>query len=150
MIGSTRSRRLGAVLAGAALVVTVAGCTVGTSAVPAGQQFDLIECTAGPTPGTYWRPGPGARHLRFQVLSSDATQQLEALVFSVSPDQGASFGTVWDGTKSTGPKTVAYPGNDIPLVLWAPNGPAAQTVNATWAFAALDADGKDVGLTCVG
>ena len=33
--------------------------------------------------------------------------------------------------QSTGPKTVAYPGNHIPLVLWAPNGPAAETVNAT-------------------
>lgn len=150
MIGSTRSRRLGAVLAGAALVVTVAGCTVGTSAIPAGQQFDLIECTAGPTPGTYWRPGPGATYVRFQVLSSDATQPLEALVFSINPDQGASFGTVWDGTRSTGPKTVAYPGNDIPLLIRTPNGPTARTVNATWAFTALDANGKDVGFTCVG
>lgn len=146
MIGITRSRRLGALLAGAALVIA-AGCTVGTTSIPAGQGLKLIECTAGRTRGPYWQAGPGATRLRFQVLSSDATQPLEALMLVGTPDP-ISFGTVWDGTKSTGPKLIDASFLLFPLFIVPKNVPNAETINVTWAFTALDANGNDVGFSC--
>jgi hypothetical protein len=149
-IGRTRSRRLGAVLAGSVLLIALAGCSVGTSSITAGQQIGVVECTAG-TPGVLWLPGPGARYLRFHVTKSDATQPLEAYVFRppFAEWDGASFGTVWDGTKSTGPKQIPLTNAPyIPLILDSPNAPVPQTIHADWVFTALDANGKDVGLTC--
>lgn len=148
--GRTRSRRLGALLAGALLVVTIAGCTVGTTSIAAGQTAALIPCTAGPTPGTFWVAGPGASRLRFQVRSSDATQPLGAAVFRLGPDGSAFFGTVWDGSKSTGPKEIPLPGWSIPLMIYPENGAASETIQADWVFTALDPNGKDVGFSCEG
>ena len=82
-------------------------------------------------------------------MSSDSTQPLNALVYPFDQVRGASFGTVWDGTKSTGAKYVPYTGDDVPLLIWTLGGTNAQTINVEWAFTALDAHGKDVGLTCV-
>jgi hypothetical protein len=151
MIGSTRSRRLGALLAGVALVVAIAGCTVGTTSIPAGQRYGFVACTAGPTSGGSWIPGPGATRLRFEVLSSDATQPLEAILW-VSREDSPTFGTVWDGTKSTGPKHVdlsSLSSREFPLLIRS-SSLASQAINVKWAFTALDVNGKDVGFTCVG
>lgn len=150
MIGRTRSRRLGALLAGALLVVTIAGCTVGTTSIPAGDRYGFVHCTAGPTQGGSWIPGPGATRLRFEVLSSDATQSLEAFLWLYWTDS-PTFGTVWDGTKSTGPKYIDVSGlsssQQYPLVIRS-SSLASQTTNVKWMFTALDANGKDVGFTC--
>jgi hypothetical protein len=151
MIGSTRSRRLGVLLGGVALVIIVAGCTVGTTTIPAGQASALVECNAGPTPGKYWVAGPGAVEVRFQVLSSDATEPLAAIVGTGAGWPGlGSFGTVWDGTKSTGPKQWAGDWNGSISLVYGDWSPVAQTSNTKWAFTALDANGKDVGFTCTG
>jgi hypothetical protein len=150
MIGSKRSRRLGALLAGAALVIAVAGCTVGTTSIPAGVNAAVIECRGGPTPGTFWLPGPGTQQVRFQVLSSDAPKPLVGLVAIDSVLGG--LGTVWDGTKSTGPQTFSRSDlADVKLGLglgYQDGSGAAQSSNTTWVFTALDANGKDVGFTC--
>ncbi len=150
MIGRMRSRRFGALLAGSVLFIALAGCSVGTSSIAAGQQVGLVECTAG-TPGALWLPGPGARYLRFHVTRSDATQPLEAGVWRppFAEWDEASFGTVWDGTKSTGLQQIPVPlAPYLPLVLVSKDGPVPQTIHADWEFTALDANGNDVGLTC--
>jgi hypothetical protein len=152
MIDRRRSRRLGALLAGVGLVITFAGCTVGTTSIPAGQAGQAIACRASAPTATIWVPGPEAQYLRFEVLSSDATEPLRAVVFGNiwgGGEGGADFGTVWDGTKSTGPKQVPLPNNLIPLVIMPADGPATQTIQVTWSFTALDANGKDVGFTCL-
>src|SRR5262245_9786222 len=108
MTGRTRLRRLGASLAGAALVVTFAGCTVGTTTIPAGPGTgQFVACS--PTQGGSWVPGPGATHLRFEVLKSDSTQPLAAALWGSGNEGSAIFGEVWDGTKSTGPQEVQMP-----------------------------------------
>jgi hypothetical protein len=155
MIGSKRSRRLGGLLAGAALVIAIAGCTVGTTSIPAGNISGIAECKGGPTPGKWWVPGPGAQVLRFEVLSSDATKPLIAVTaFEGNGPFGpiGSLGRVWDGTKSTGPKQWTVPAIPyLPMALYyEDNVGVAQTSNTTWAFTALDANGKDVGFTCTG
>jgi hypothetical protein len=146
MISSTRSRRLGALLAGAALVIAIAGCTVGTTSLPAGQAVALIECKAGSTTGKYWIAGPGAVEVRFQVLSSDATEPLVAIVGTLN--WVASLGTVWDGTKSTGPKQFGGEWNGTIGLMTEDGSPVAQTSTTEWMFTALDANGNDVGFTC--
>jgi hypothetical protein len=95
--------------------------------------------------------GPGATRVRFEVLSSDATQPLRAFLFA-SWEDSPSFGTVWDGTKSTGAKFLdVLPSRELPpLVIVTVNGSNSQTINVKWAFTALDANGKDVGFTCTG
>jgi hypothetical protein len=150
MTGFKRSRRIGALLAGAAIVVTVAGCTAGTTTIPAGQSAQMIACTAGPTPGDFWVPGPGATHLRIHVTKSDSTKPLGAGVLRFDSSDGY-FGIVWDGTKSTGPQEiVVWGGQSELLFLGVENGPTSQPINASWTLTALDYTGKDVGLTCEG
>jgi hypothetical protein len=118
MIGSTRSRRVGALLAGAALVVA------------------------------------GATTLRFEVLSSDSIQPLRAAAFSsLAEDTATIFGTVWDGTKSTGPKQGSLPGGfadtgTFGLYIVRDSSLSTPDINLKRALTALDANGKDVGLTC--
>jgi hypothetical protein len=151
MIGSKRSRRLGALLAGAALVIAVTGCTVGTTSILARQSSGVAECKVGSSTGLLWVTAPGTQDLRFEVLNSDATEPLEAIAV-LGIQGGPSFGTVWDGTKSTGPKQVRLTTTGesrlVGLVLAMDDGfPADQTNNTTWAVAALDANGKDVGFT---
>jgi hypothetical protein len=68
---------------------------------------------------------------------------------------GPSFGTVWDGTKSTGPKQLRISTTGEPrrvgMVLVYEDGlVGAQPSNTKWAVTALDANGKDVGFTCFG
>jgi hypothetical protein len=151
MIGSKRSRRLGGLLAGAALVIAIAGCTIGTTTIPAGEDTGLVECKSGSSTGPVWVTGPGTGQLRFQVLSSDATKPLRAVL--VGPGGGtSSFGIVWDGTKSTGPKQLQMgAGAFLGVVLWYEDHvPVAQTTTTKWMLEALDANGKDVGFTCSG
>jgi hypothetical protein len=157
MIGSTRTRRLGALLAGAVFVIALVGCTVGTTNIPAGQSFELAQCTAGSTRGPSWAPGPGVARLRLEVLSSDARQPLRAEAFSgLAEDPYSDFGTVWDGTKSTGPKHAFLPGgfSDTGLVVvyfLRVGSLSTPDINVKWALTALDANGKDVGFTtCAG
>jgi hypothetical protein len=155
MIGSTRSRRLGVLLGGVALVIIVAGCTVGSTTIPAGSNAGLVECKGGPTPGKYWVPGSGAQVLRFEVLSSDATKPMMGVTEIEGEGYFGGFvnaGRVWDGTKSTGPIQWTAPAlPKIPMYLFYEDLSAvepAQPSNTKWAFTALDANGKDVGFTC--
>jgi hypothetical protein len=65
-----------------------------------------------------------------------------------------SLGTVWDGTKSTGPKEWALQGGaawtGLLALITEDGSPAAQTSTTEWMFTALDANGNDVGFTCRG
>jgi hypothetical protein len=140
-------------LAGAVLLIAVAGCTAGTTTIAAGQGGWLGGCTAdGPTPKGQWVPGPGATRLRFEVTNSDATQPIRAQVlwriFSWGEGDSRDFGIVWDGTKSTGPKQVDLPGPEFVLWITTPSTTASQEIHVDWIFTALDANGNDVGFTC--
>jgi hypothetical protein len=157
MIGTTRSRRLCAGLAGAVLLIAIAGCTAGTTTIAAGNSGWLGMCPRdGATPSAFWDPGPDARYLRFEAMGSDATQPLSAEA-DWGPFTGngewLDFGLVWDGTKSTGPKQVDLRSLQLGIpefILWisTPNTTASQEIHVDWIFTALDADGNDVGFTC--
>lgn len=150
MIGSRRIRRIGVLVAGAALVL-VAGCTVrGTTSIRAGSSREVVPCDPN---NQQWIVPPEATQLRFEVTSSDTTQPLEASVYL--PEGPFSFGTVWHGTKSTGPKLVPLVQNGTQGVyVWierVDHQPFSQTTEVSWAFTALDANGNDVGFAgCAG
>jgi hypothetical protein len=151
MIGSTRIRRIGVLVAGAALVLA-AGCTVrGTTIIRAESYEELAACDPN---NQYWVVGPEAIQVRFEVTSSDATLPLEG--YGYHSGGQFSFGTVWDGTKSTGPKLVDLPegypwGQDVLVFIRRVDlEPFSQTTNVSWAFTALDANGRSAGFTCGG
>jgi hypothetical protein len=140
MIGRTRSRRLGAFLAGVVLLIAVAGCTVGTTEISPAANYGLALCTAG----------PGALHLRFEVLKSDAVKPLDAYVWYGY--ESPTFGWVWDGTKSTGPKQIEVryllENPRFVVMIGAPYIPVVQGAKVGWMLTALDANFNDVGVTC--
>jgi hypothetical protein len=145
MIGRTRSRRLGVLLAAGVLVFVAVGCTVGTTSIPADAGLGLVECSDS---DVYWQPGPGATEIRFSVLGSDATQPLFVIVGT--GDWIANVGTVWDGTQPT--RQVRYDGawNGAIGLFYEGFVPSGQVSTTRWAFSAHDANGKDVGFTCTG
>jgi hypothetical protein len=147
MVGSRHTRRLAAIVLASACIFATSGCYVGRSTVgpdnaylmcPAGVDFGPGKISSGGDTSylSLWQPAPTAVNIQFAVMSSDATQP-------ISVDAGStSFGVVWDGTHSTGTKTIRWSG--APFVLH------VQTRNLAhmdWWIEALDATGKEVGFT---
>ena len=94
-------------------------------------------------------PGPGTTHVRLQVLRSTATIPLRAFIWQTSPPV-LVFRPLWDDTRSTGPQDVVWGEEPIfGLLLSTNNELLSAAADTTWAFSALDRDGKDVGFTCV-
>ena len=139
---SALRRRLPVLLCTGLLVVVTAGCTRGTTSIPAGSSLAPISCPEEGKP--IFVPGAGTTHVRLQVLRSNATVPLFGLLSQNGIDV---FDVLWDGTQSTGP--TEFPWDERPisqLILYM--NQAHDDTDTTWAITALDRTGKDVGFTC--
>jgi hypothetical protein len=162
MVGSSHTRRLTALVLAGVFIFAASGCYVGTTAVSPGYG-SLLNCPSGVNLGpgkitgggdttsgdpSFWRPAPTAVSARFAVTSSDSNQRItvDADYFVDSPNSFISLGVVWDGTRSTGPKTVPMvlsPTVGFAFFLYAEPTPVLAHMH--WWMTALDAAGNEVG-----
>jgi hypothetical protein len=154
-----RGGRLAAIGLAAALIFTASGCYCGSTNITAalgGAMYCPVGVDLGPghissggdtgggrTP--LWQPAPTTVTLQFAVTSSNAVRPIEVVAwlnFSLT----VSLGIVWDGTKSTGTKSIPWSGATefVPV----PIQPVNADYHLNWWIMALDARGKEVGFTC--
>jgi hypothetical protein len=90
-----------------------------------------------------WRAAPTAVSVHFAVVSSDSTEPI-----TVDVNDSLSLGVVWDGTRSTGTKTLPS-WLDLTGGFWLfARGPV--NAHMRWWMRAVDAAGKEVGFVdCV-
>ncbi len=157
MLGSGLTRRLATIGFATAFVLATSGCYGASSTVangggglwcPVGVDLGPGHISGGGNgsgdEGSMWQPAPTAVTLQFQVTNSDTGWPIEAAAW-LSFISAPSFGTVWDGTTSTGAKSIAWNGAPFAVVV---DIPADVSFHMSWWIMAFDAAGNEVGFTC--
>jgi hypothetical protein len=144
------------------VAATLGSCTVGTSTILTGTHNVLVPCPTGVDLGAghishgtdddvgalFWVLPPQAERLQFAVIDANTALPIEAEAGDWR-ENVVSFGTVWDGTRSTGPQQIEYPYLYAAIAIATPE-PVARSVDVTWSIAALDAEGQEVGFLACG
>jgi hypothetical protein len=159
MVGSWHTRRLATIGVAAVFILATSGCYYAGSAItpengalwcPAGVDLGPGHISSGGNgsgdSGTLWQPAPTAVTLRFEVTNSDMGLPVGATAVSTTTAE-VSFGVVWDGTKSTGIKSIPWNGAPFVPAVFVQDFYSA-SFHITWWLMAVDAAGKEVGFTC--
>ena len=158
MVGFAHARRLAAIVLAAALPFAASGCYVGSSTMgpdhvgimcPLGVDLEPGKISHGGDTADYltlWQPDPTAVIVQFAVTDSDSTGPITVdAEFLPTPTPSWSLGVVWDGTHSTGTKSIPWSsGTAFWLYVHTP-----KLAHVVWWMMALDSSGKEVGFTCV-
>ena len=145
-ITQTRSNRrvLRPFAIAALIVVTMAGChytRTATGAVGQREFGSLGLCNPDKGSSQYdWVPAPGTVKLRLKLSSSSSTYPISATAFLPIID-AASWGTVWDGSQSTGSKEIWWSGEFV--LVFGSDDPSWESRTFTYQLTPLDSAGNE-------